>query len=186
LRTQGADPAIVVRERTRQLLYFGLFFLSLGVLLHVSDAIPFNKNLFSLSYISMMAGASSICLFIFWYLIDVKSIEKPFLPFIWQGMNAIFVFVLCACNVFDQIMQNFYWKTLDQNALDLFDAYLQVQHLCLRISPFTFDFLNIFSYLLLQDKCGVDGARVLYAFIKIAFWSVICGLLARFKIFFKV
>ena len=150
-----------MRARLNYLVGFGAALLVAGCTLHLSGAIPFNKNLFSLSYVLMMGGGCSILLFSFWYAIDVKKVERPFAPLIWQGQNAIFVFVLCACNVFDSVAAEFYWKTADQSPLLLFEAYL-------------------------RDHVGDNGASVLYACIKIVWWSCACGVLAHFKIFFKV
>jgi predicted acyltransferase len=54
---------------------------------------PINKNLWTSSYVMLMAGWSLICLATFYWLIDVKGWSAWSKPFVMFGMNAIAAFV---------------------------------------------------------------------------------------------
>lgn len=54
---------------------------------------PINKNLWTSSYVVLMAGWSLICLATFYWLIDVKGWSAWSKPFVMFGMNAIAAFV---------------------------------------------------------------------------------------------
>ncbi|XP_020589810.1 uncharacterized protein LOC110031106 [Phalaenopsis equestris] len=51
--------------------------------------------------------------------VDVKNIRKPSLLLQWMGMNALFVYVLAAGELFPAALQGFYWRTPSNN-LDSF------------------------------------------------------------------
>jgi heparan-alpha-glucosaminide N-acetyltransferase len=97
-------------ERIRAMSYLGTVLLAIGTALSLAG-IPFNKNLYSLSYMFFMAGWSTLFLLGFWYVIDVKQIEKPFLPLIWNGLNAIFLFVVGACDILERLIKKWYYGT---------------------------------------------------------------------------
>lgn len=72
-----------------------LILLTLGLILGLTNLIPFNKNLYSISYILLMGGAAGFCLMGFYIIQDVYMIRKPLLPLTWLGMNSImYVFLL--------------------------------------------------------------------------------------------
>jgi predicted acyltransferase len=64
---------------------------------------PFNKNLWSTSYVLLMAGLSSFCLGVWYWLADVKGWGRWFLPFQILGMNAIAAYVLSG--IIERILQ---------------------------------------------------------------------------------
>jgi predicted acyltransferase len=55
---------------------------------------PINKNIWTSSYVILMAGLASVTLAFCYYLIDIKGYKKFTQPFLVYGMNAITVFVL--------------------------------------------------------------------------------------------
>jgi len=65
----------------------------IGLILDYTGAIPFNKNLYSLSYIVFMAGCSGAMLCVCYFIIDIQKFDLPLRPFIWLGMNSIFIYV---------------------------------------------------------------------------------------------
>lgn len=68
-------------------LVWGLFF-------------PVNKTMWTSSFV-LFAGGWSILLFtIFYYIIDVKSLKKWSMPFVWIGTNSILIYI-CAHGLFN-------------------------------------------------------------------------------------
>ena len=51
--------------------------------------IPFNKNLWTPSYVLYTAGAALLCLSVCYWLIDIKGYKKWSKPFLYYGTNAI-------------------------------------------------------------------------------------------------
>ncbi|CAF2512996.1 unnamed protein product [Rotaria sp. Silwood2] len=86
--------------RTRRVcahwLISGLICGSIGLLLskggHTDSWIPINKNLWSLSFILVLAGLAFVILTIFYLLIDVNKCFTGE-PFLWLGMNSIVIYV---------------------------------------------------------------------------------------------
>lgn len=75
-----------------RLIHWGstsVILLALGLGLGLSNVIPLNKNLYSVSYIFLTGGAAGICLMLFYVIQDVFMIRKPLLPLTWLGMNSI-------------------------------------------------------------------------------------------------
>lgn len=79
-------------EKTAWMFVAGNLLLLLGATLDMW--LPINKNLWTSSYSVFMAGWASICLAMFYWIIDVKGYSKWATPFVIYGMNAITVFVL--------------------------------------------------------------------------------------------
>uniref|UniRef100_A0A0E0KYN7 Heparan-alpha-glucosaminide N-acetyltransferase catalytic domain-containing protein n=1 Tax=Oryza punctata TaxID=4537 RepID=A0A0E0KYN7_ORYPU len=57
--------------------------------------------------------------------VDVINIKKPFILFQWMGMNALIVYVLAACELFPALVQGFYWRSPENNLVDLTESLLQ-------------------------------------------------------------
>jgi len=55
---------------------------------------PINKNLWTSSYVVFTAGVALILYALFYWLIDVRQLRRPFLPLIVFGVNPIAVYVL--------------------------------------------------------------------------------------------
>lgn len=73
---------------------FSLSALSLLSGLILSIWMPISKPLWSVSYVFYSGGWAMFVFAFLMYVIDVKGIEKPFLPFKAMGMNALALFVL--------------------------------------------------------------------------------------------
>ncbi len=69
---------------------------SLGLLLskggHSDGWIPINKNLWSLSFVLIVASLSFIILIIFYLLVDIRQWLTG-APFLWLGMNSIAIYL---------------------------------------------------------------------------------------------
>ncbi|MBK5280128.1 MAG: DUF5009 domain-containing protein [Bacteroidia bacterium] len=81
------DPA----QKTTWLFFTGSLLILSG--LAWSLVFPINKSLWTSSYVLYSAGIAMQFLAGFYWLIDVQGYKKWFAPFIYYGMNAIFVFV---------------------------------------------------------------------------------------------
>jgi predicted acyltransferase len=79
-------------EKTVWLFVGGNTLLLAGVVMDIW--LPINKNLWTSSYTVFMAGWASVCLGMFYWIIDVKGHRTWATPLLIYGMNAITVFVL--------------------------------------------------------------------------------------------
>ncbi|KAG8503291.1 hypothetical protein CXB51_001249 [Gossypium anomalum] len=82
--------------RLKQWVSMALGLLIVAIILHFTDAIPINKQLYSFSYVCFTAGAAGIVFSAFYILIDVWGWRTPFLFLEWIGMNAMLIYVLGA------------------------------------------------------------------------------------------
>ncbi|CAL5389426.1 unnamed protein product [Camellia sinensis] len=98
-------------ERLKQWVSMGLGLLIVGIILHFTDAIPLNKQLYSFGYVCFTAGAAGIVFSILYILIDVWGLRTPFLFLEWIGMNAMLVFVMAAQGIFAAFINGWYYKT---------------------------------------------------------------------------
>jgi len=86
---------------------------------------PFSKPLYTVSYMLLSAGVSGFLLLLLYYIVDVIHIKKPFILFQWMGMNALIVYVLAACELFPTLIQGFYWRSPENNLVDITESLLQ-------------------------------------------------------------
>ena len=87
LFTAVKEPA----QKVSWLFFIGAILILLGL---VWDMVfPINKSLWTSSYVLYSAGIAMQFLAACYWLIDVQGIKKWSTPFIYYGMNAIFVFV---------------------------------------------------------------------------------------------
>jgi len=91
-------------DRLKQWIPLGILLTALGFILHVSNLIPLNTNLYSISYLLFTAGFSFLFCSIAYIILDVlhedyvsewprKIIHGLFMPFICIGMNSIAIYV---------------------------------------------------------------------------------------------
>ena len=87
-------------------LYFTLILVTIGGLLTIFE--PVNKKRWSASFAFYTSALSGGALCLCFYLVDI--LNKPFikekicLPFLWLGMNPLFIFVAMIC--FDNLLMN--------------------------------------------------------------------------------
>ena len=95
-----AGHSFIHSSRVRRIcihwLVSGIICGSIGLILshggHSNSWIPINKNLWSLSFILILAGLAFLILTIFYLLVDVYKIFTGE-PFLWLGMNSIVIYV---------------------------------------------------------------------------------------------
>lgn len=86
------------RDRLRRWIFWGVGLAALTAVLtffSVEDGIiPINKNMWSLSYVSITASLAFLLLSLIYFMVDVKSIGSDFWTiFLYPGMNAIVLYV---------------------------------------------------------------------------------------------
>ena len=81
-------------RRILGLIAFGLLALGLGKIWDL--ALPFNKNLWSSSFVLWCAGWSLLLLALFYWLIDVRGWQRWCGPFVVFGANSILIYMLSA------------------------------------------------------------------------------------------
>ena len=87
LFSEVKDPAL----KTSWLFFIGAGLIVLGLLW--SLVFPINKSLWTSSYVLYSAGIAMQFLAACYWLIDVQGFKRWSTPFVYYGMNAIFVFV---------------------------------------------------------------------------------------------
>ncbi|CAI9103428.1 OLC1v1001902C1 [Oldenlandia corymbosa var. corymbosa] len=88
----------------------GLALLALGIILHFTDAIPLNKQLYTFSYVCVTAGAAALVFSACYVLVDIWNLRFLFLPLEWIGMNAMFVYVMAAGGIFAGFINGWYYE----------------------------------------------------------------------------
>jgi heparan-alpha-glucosaminide N-acetyltransferase len=81
--------------RMKRWFFWGLLWGALGTILCFGQQnggpVPINKNLWSASFILVMAGSGNIVLTIYYFLVDVTNVWNG-APFIYVGMNPILIY----------------------------------------------------------------------------------------------
>ncbi len=75
-----------------QMLGFGVVLVIGGLIWN--EFFPINKKLWTSSYVLYTAGLAQIFLSFFIWIIDIKGFKKWVQPFIWYGMNPLFIYVM--------------------------------------------------------------------------------------------
>ncbi|CAN4117130.1 unnamed protein product [Withania somnifera] len=151
-------------ERLKQWISMGFALLIIAFILHFTDAIPLNKQLYSFSYVCFTAGAAGIVFSGFYILIDVLGLRLPFLWLEWIGMNAMLIFVLGAQGIFAGFVNGWYFKNEENNLVNW------IQH-------------HVFFDVWKSQRVGT----LLYViFAEITFWAVVAGILHRLGIYWKL
>ncbi|KAL0333396.1 UNVERIFIED_CONTAM: Heparan-alpha-glucosaminide N-acetyltransferase [Sesamum angustifolium] len=151
-------------ERLKQWVLMGIGLLIVACVLHFTDAIPINKQLYCFSYVCFTAGAAAIVFCGLYILIDVWGLRTPFLFLEWIGMNAMLVFVMAAQGIFAAFVNGWYFKNPDNNLV----KWIQ-QHV----------FIDVWK----SERLGT----LLYViFAEITFWAVVSGILHKLGIYWKL
>ncbi|KAF9680233.1 hypothetical protein SADUNF_Sadunf06G0100000 [Salix dunnii] len=151
-------------ERLKQWVSMGVILLIVAIILHFTDAIPINKQLYSFSYVCFTAGAAGIVFSGFYILIDVWGLRPPFLFLEWIGMNAMLVYVMAAQGIFEGFINGWYYKSSDNTLV-----YWIQEH--------------VFNDVWHSERAGT----LLYViFAQITFWAVVSGVLHKLGIYWKL
>ncbi|XP_019167790.1 PREDICTED: heparan-alpha-glucosaminide N-acetyltransferase-like [Ipomoea nil] len=151
-------------ERLKQWLSMGFCFFILAIILHFTDAIPINKQLYSFSYVCFTAGAAGIVFSAFYILIDVWGYRMPFLFLEWIGMNAMLIFVMGAQGIFAGFINGWYYENPDKTLVHWIQKHV---------------FFDVW-------KSERVGTLLYVIFAEITFWAVVAGVLHRLRIYWKL
>ncbi|MCD7455835.1 hypothetical protein HAX54_029758 [Datura stramonium] len=158
---------IHMKDHSSRLLHWvgmGIALLVLGIILHFTDAIPLNKQLYTFSYVCVTSGAAALVFSAFYILVDILNLKYLFLPLEWIGMNAMLVYVMAAGGIFAGFINGWYYED-PHNTL----IYWIKKHI----------FIGVWH----STRVGT----LLYIiFAEILFWAVIAGLLHRLGLYWKL
>lgn len=148
--------------RVQDWIIMSLPLLFAGILLHFLG-MPFNKALYSFSYMCFTGGAAGLVFAALYLLVDVRKLRSSTLWLEWLGQNAMLVFALVAASdIFPSALQGFYWRRPENNLVDLTEA--------------------IFANILYSRRWG----KLVFVLIEILFWSLVAGILQHKRIFWKL
>lgn len=151
-------------ERLKQWVSMGVVLVVIAIILHFTDAIPLNKQLYSFSYVCLTAGAAGLVFSFFYVLIDIWGLRTPFLFLEWIGMNAMLVFVMAAQGIFAAFVNGWYYETPDKSLVHWIESHV---------------FVNVWK----SERLGT----LLYViFAEITFWGVVAGILHKLGIYWKL
>jgi heparan-alpha-glucosaminide N-acetyltransferase len=141
----------------------GIVMVILGVIIHFAG-IPFNKNLYSLSYVLVMAGSASILFSACYAAIDIpqnKVVRIIMLPMIAMGMNSIAVYAFDHFwgSIFGRYL---YWGKPDQTL-------------------FSWIYRNLYASWM-ETKVAV----LFWALTDTVFNMIFAGILYKMGVFFKI
>jgi predicted acyltransferase len=115
------SPASLPRTRIMHMLPLAVIQFAFGLVLHFVG-VPLNKNLYSISYCLFMGGAATLCLLVFYLVVDVLAVVKPWLPLVWMGQNSIAVFI--GYGIFEKILKWVYYETPEKTIVWLLQVLL--------------------------------------------------------------
>ncbi|AQK92833.1 uncharacterized protein [Zea mays] len=118
---------------------------------------PFSKPLYTVNYMLLTGGVSGFLLLLLYYIVDVIHIKKPFVLFQWMGMNALIVYVLAACELFPTLIQGFYWRSPENNLVDVTESLLQAIFQSKRWGTLVFVLLEIVFWCLAAGFLHMKG-----------------------------
>jgi predicted acyltransferase len=72
-----------------------------------SGSFPVIKKLWTSSFVLVAGGWSAVLLGLFYAVIEIGGVRKPFAPFVWIGMNPITLYLLANVINFSQLAQRF-------------------------------------------------------------------------------
>ncbi|XP_072985265.1 uncharacterized protein [Typha latifolia] len=151
-------------DRLKQWVGLGLVLLILGIVLHFTNAIPLNKQLYTFSYICVTSGAGALVFCTIYFLVDILGLCNFFLPLEWIGMNAMLVFVMAAEGIFEGFLNGWYYESTNNTLV-----YWIQKHIFVKVWHST--------------RVGV----LLYViFAQILFWALIAGFLHRLGVYWKL
>lgn len=152
------------RSRLQHWIIAGTGLVVAGIVLHFTNAIPFNKQLYTLSYVCITSGAASLVFSAFYILVDIWNIRYPFVVLEWIGMNAMLVYVMVAAGIFAGFLNGWYYDDPHNTLMRWIE-----QHL----------FIDVWHSTRV-------GTLVYVIFAEILFWGIVAGVLHRFSIYWKL
>nr|GEU38631.1 heparan-alpha-glucosaminide N-acetyltransferase isoform X1 [Tanacetum cinerariifolium] len=151
-------------SRLKHWIIMGLGLVVLGIILHVTNAIPLNKQLYTFSYVCVTSGAAALVFSFFYIMVDIWKLRYLFLPLEWIGKNAMLVYVMAAAGIFAGFINGWYYDD-PHNTL----TYWIQKHI----------FIGVWH----SRRVGI----LLYViFAEILFWGIVSGILHWLGIYWKL
>ncbi|KAL8545557.1 hypothetical protein ACS0TY_005631 [Phlomoides rotata] len=151
-------------SRLQHWTIMGLALLILGIILHFTDAIPLNKQLYTLSYVCVTSGAAALVFSALYILVDMWNLRYLFLPLEWIGMNAMLVYVMAAAGIFAGFINGWYYDDPHNTLVHWIQKHI---------------FINVWH----SRRVGM----LLYVlFAEILFWGIVAGIFHHFSIYWKL
>ncbi|KAL7591586.1 hypothetical protein Lser_V15G33435 [Lactuca serriola] len=151
-------------SRLRHWIIMGVCLVVFGIILHFTDAIPLNKQLYTFSYVCVTSGAAALVFSFFYIMVDILKLRYLFLPLEWIGKNAMFVYVMAAEGIFAGFINGWYYDD-PHNTL----TYWIQKHI----------FIGVWN----SRRVGI----LLYViFAEILFWAIVSGILHWLGIYWKL
>ncbi|VFQ78404.1 unnamed protein product [Cuscuta campestris] len=94
-------------------LSFPLF--AVGLLLAFTGIHPFNKSLYSVSYLMVTSASAGITLCALYLLVDFYGQRRLTLALDWIGKHSLTIFILLTSNIGVIAVQGFYWRSPENN-----------------------------------------------------------------------
>ncbi|KAK1582449.1 hypothetical protein Q3G72_015083 [Acer saccharum] len=142
----------------------GIALLIFGLTLHLTHAIPLNKQLYTFSYVCVTSGAAALVFSAIYALVDIWDLKYMFLPLEWIGMNAMLVYVMAAEGIFAGFINGWYYNDPHNTLV----CWIQ-KHVFIRVWH--------------SQRVGI----LLYViFAEILFRGIVTGVLHRLQIYWKL
>ncbi|XP_071736981.1 uncharacterized protein [Rutidosis leptorrhynchoides] len=158
---------VQIKDHSARLTHWiimGVALLVSGIILHVTNANPLNKQMYTFSYVCVTSGAAAIVFSFFYIMVDIWKLRYMFLPLEWIGKNAMLVYVMAAEGIFAGFFNGWYYDD-PHNTL----IYWIQKHV----------FIGVWH----SRRVGI----LLYViFAEIMFWGIISGILHRLGIYWKL
>ncbi|XP_047335157.1 heparan-alpha-glucosaminide N-acetyltransferase [Impatiens glandulifera] len=151
-------------ERLKQWVTMGFGLIVIAIILHFTDGIPMNKQLYSFSYVCFTAGAAGLVFSGFYLIIDVWGVRMPFLFLEWIGMNAMLVYVMAAQGIFAAFINGWYYKSPENSLVHWIQKHV---------------FIDVWHSRRL-------GTLLYVIFAEITFWAVVAGICHKLGIYWKL
>eukprot|EP01147_Barroeca_monosierra_P004204 gene4204-6550_t len=99
---------------------FGVFQLLLGLVLHFTNIIPMNTDLYSISYTFVTGGTAGLALVAFYIVVDrLKYASWSWIGFKYMGMNAIVMYLCAEGGIIEYILGAFYLNKPENNLANI-------------------------------------------------------------------
>ncbi|XP_021912147.1 heparan-alpha-glucosaminide N-acetyltransferase [Carica papaya] len=150
--------------RLKHWMIMGTSLLVLGLALHFTHAIPFNKQLYTFSYVCVTSGAAALVFSAIYILVDILDFKYMFLPFEWIGMNAMLVYVMAAEGIFAGFINGWFYDDPHNTLIHWIQKHV---------------FVGVWH----SQRVGI----LLYViFAEIFFWGIVAGIFHRMNIYWKL
>lgn len=110
-----------MKGHKRQLSHWlasGFVMIFLGLLLEAAG-MPLNKQLYTVSYTLVTAGAVALAFSATFVVVDIYKWRSSTLFFKWVGAHALMIYALLASDVLPVLLQGLYWKSPENNVIQI-------------------------------------------------------------------